>query len=112
VTKVAPPSTRYRLQGSVQNGAKLIRVWDGFLLEEAIDFSPGFQTLIIIHNFVGGKAVPSTTIDCLEKHRSPVRTKYRLEAYATLRRRVVAVVAEIAQDVLERSLDTPESNVV
>jgi hypothetical protein len=26
-----------------------------------------------------------------EKDRSPVRTKYRLEAYATLRRRVVAV---------------------
>jgi hypothetical protein len=47
--------------------------------------------LIIIHNFSAGKQSPSATIDCLEKHRSPVRTKYRLEAYATLRRRVVAV---------------------
>ena len=41
--------------------------------------------------FVGGKAVAQRTIDCLEKYRSPVQTKYRLEAYATLRRRVVAV---------------------
>src|SRR5580693_2563014 len=50
-------------------------------------------------------------IDCLEKHRSLVRTKYRLEAYATLRRRVVAVGSRrLRQDVLERSLDTPESN--
>jgi hypothetical protein len=38
-----------------------------------------------------GKRSPSATIDCLEKYRSPVRTKYRLEAYATIRRRVVAV---------------------
>ena len=69
-------------------------------------------TLIIIHNFVDGKRSPSASIDCLEKHRSPVRTKYRLEAYATLHRRLVAVGAEIAQDVLERSLDTQESNVI
>ena len=56
--------------------------------EGAEEFSPGFQplveNLIVIHNYVGGKRSPSATIDCLEKHRSPVRTKYRLEAYATL----------------------------
>ena len=33
-----------------------------FCLEEAIDFSLGFQPLIIIHNFVGGKRSPSATI--------------------------------------------------
>jgi hypothetical protein len=72
---------------------------------------PRVETLIF-HNFVGGKRWPSATIDCLEKHRSPVRTKYRLEAYATLRRRVVAVGSRrLRQDVLQRSLDTPESNV-
>ena len=49
------------------------------------------ETLIIIHSMSTGKRSPSATIDYLEKYRSPVRTKYRLEAYATLRRRVVAV---------------------
>ena len=60
----------------------------GLCPEGAEEFSSGFQplveNLIVIHNYVGGKRSPSATIDCLEKHRSPVRTKYRLEAYATL----------------------------
>jgi hypothetical protein len=36
------------------------------------------ETLITMHSLSSGK--PSTTIDCLEKYRSPVRAKYRLEA--------------------------------
>ena len=41
-------------------------------------------TLIIIHALSAGKRSPGATNDCLEKYRSPVRTKYRLSAYATL----------------------------
>ena len=40
-------------------------------------------TLIIIHALSAGKRSPGATNDCLEKYRSPVRTKYRLEAYAS-----------------------------
>ena len=36
------------------------------------------ETLITMHSLSSGK--PSTTIDYLEKYRSPVRAKYRLEA--------------------------------
>jgi hypothetical protein len=70
------------------------------------------QTLIIIHNFVDGKRSPSASIDCLEKHRSPVRTKYRLEAYATLRRcHVAAGTRKRLQEDFHTSRASPESKV-
>ena len=37
----------------------------------------------------GNLRSPATIIDCPAKHRSTVRTEHRLEAYATLHRRVV-----------------------
>ena len=59
--------------GADQNGIKLRAVWDVFRPE------------------AGGIGFRSPTIDCLEKYRSPVRTKYSLEGYATLRSHVAAV---------------------
>jgi hypothetical protein len=57
-----------------------------FFAPQGCNFNPDHYT-----QFVGGKRSPGATIDRLEKDRSPVRTKYRLEAYATLGRRVAAV---------------------
>ena len=57
--------------------------------EGARGLSPGFQRGFYTQ-FVGGNLrSPANIIDCLGKHRSAVRTEHRLEAYATLRRRVV-----------------------
>ena len=68
--------------------------------------------LIFVHNFVGGKRSPSAPVDCLEKHRSPVRTKYRLEAYATLRRcHVAAGTRKRLQEDFHTSRASPESKV-
>jgi hypothetical protein len=67
---------------SVVHVAKLRDVWEWFFVpkrqeDSAQGFNPDHYT-----QFVGGKRSPSATLDCLEKHRSVVRTKYRLEAYA------------------------------
>jgi hypothetical protein len=88
--------TAFTRDGAIQKAtARISRVWEMYCPEGTEEFSLGFQTrfqtLIIIHSLSAGKRSPSATIDCLEKYRSPVRTKYRLEANATLRRRVVAV---------------------
>jgi hypothetical protein len=50
---------------------------------------PGFQLLSFIHNLlVGSHSLTRGHHRCPWKHRSTVRTEHRLEAYATLRRRV------------------------
>jgi hypothetical protein len=79
--------------GADQNGTKLRAIWDVFRSEAKGDRiqKPRVSTLIIRHSLSAGKRSPSATIDCLEKYRSPVRTKYSLEGYATLRSHVAAV---------------------
>ena len=76
-------------------------------------FLPGAETLSFVHNLSAGRGhKPSATIDCLEKHRSPVRTKYRLEAYATLRRcQVAAGTRKRLQEDFHTSRASPESKV-
>jgi hypothetical protein len=55
-----------------------------------------------LYRQIGKRRIP-------EKHRLIPRTNYRLEAYATLRRRIAAVMV-LSHD-LDLSLDAPKSNV-
>jgi hypothetical protein len=68
------------------NAAKLRRFGAIYCPGGALGFNPDLYT-----QFVGPEAVAQRHYRLSGKHRSPVRTKYRLSAYATLRPRVVAV---------------------
>jgi hypothetical protein len=62
-----------------------------FMLRRGYSIQPVGSKPDFYTQFLSAEAVARVTIDCLEKHRLMGRTKYRLEAYATLRRRVAAV---------------------
>ena len=72
-------------------------------LQEPKNLAQGFNPEV--YTQFGKRRIP-------EKLRSIARTNYRLEAYATLRRRVAAVVRGVVlPHDLELSLDAPKSNV-
>jgi hypothetical protein len=80
--------------------------------EGAEEFSPRVSTLILYTIFRPGSGCPAALSIVWKSIARQCEQKYRLEAYATLRRRVVAAGSRRErQDVFDRSLDTPESNV-
>ena len=72
------------------------------------EFLPQGGSKVQLSHVSIARSICATERQILGKHRSTVRTEHRLEAYATLRRRVGCAGSRSSQDGSERLLNSPE----